>query len=68
MQTSGNERRPDACLFVGMTEEQIEKFQDRVDNAATREGRHGNYALANDLDEVYHDLDGAWWRKQGAGQ
>lgn len=62
------ERGSDAALFEGMTLGQIEKFSDRIDNAATRESRHGNYDLSNDLHDVHGDLHAAWTAKWDRGE
>ena len=68
MQTSGNETRPDAGLFTAMTAAELDAFCDSMTKLATRESCHGNYALAREFDEIWHDLDGAWWLKHTAGQ
>jgi hypothetical protein len=61
-------KKSQADLFLGMTPDQIDSLCITMGNIATREDARGNYDMASDFNDIWLDLDIAWWRRKASGK
>jgi hypothetical protein len=62
------DRGSDADLFKGMTRRELDQLANRVGHAAQGQADRGEYDTARELNQVWLDLDVAWWQKFRQGE